>query len=1173
MPDPNRPWEAAPIVQPAMPWANAPIIQPAAAAPVDMRRSAPISDEQWYQQTYGRPAPLNSPNSDYITMTQLSQMRQQQDPAGATAWQQHLRQQIDQADPAMAGQAVEPLGPAVPAGVQGVGRGLADAVGMLPDIANLFANGGLTIADFVAERFGGNVDYRFPMLSDTIANTAANVVEDTTGLRSRNVLEMTPEERFGYDVTRYGTGALAGGGVMRGAAALRPASDMPRTLDPLLKPYEGAGFGNTLARDTTIGAGAGTGIWGAEELVGPENIGPVTSTLAMLAGGGGGAGIYDLPTAGAPAAWHQLQRGFIDRNIPYDANGAPTSRGTAEDAARYVQEAAGGADAAAAANTRLGQVVADMGTMGAPVPPLGQATQNVGLARVERSVTDTPGGTPIIDRNREITTWAGGELQNIAPTGDPALVPRAAADTIQQRTGEARAGVAAAEEEVQNAVDLRRQAATPVAEAPAGRDAAALQIDDTVINRALVPMAERSREMYGAVDPRRETPVDVSSVQTLAAEVARTAGTLADPARTIPGGLLRRIRRIGQPARGEGTPDLGPSIRDAELADDGGAVADYWRQRDALNTANMTDAQWQRWEQEHLLPLFPEEDLLGHTYPREFENNLAAHIREVDAGGGRPPGDGADGRPPTPQDVLYGNAFSALRRVPLRRGETWRQRALTLLARSRAEEARSAPAASSTSSRIRDAELSDDDPGVLGMLGAAAREAGPVEVPIGEIVDVLPAIGDATRAAFDNGNPVLGQNLRKLKNEFEAILNNAGASGVEAGVRFQDAQQNWRGGLGQTFARPGSVSETLRTNFNKDPTNRGFSPPSATAPAYLQRGRPENAADLVRVYDQTSDPAALVPAANTFILAAAPQSVLTDGMIDPAALSRFVTDWGSVIDAVPGLRAQFDDLLDQAARGEQLHGDLAKRLTEAQGNLALTQEQMNDSALSIVAGRSPRRAVEALMGAPNPAAAARDLRTQLAGVPGADESLQRAVADWLYAKVTNSNPAMTTDGTMPVSPAKLVQLSDDPNTTALLAEVFDDPEAMNALQRVRTVLDLRGIIGAAQGTPGSPTAANLQASFKLFEAGMRMMFGGFTGGNYARNFRVAFDVLFNKDRQRRVVDLVARAQIDPRIASHLLTLDVAPDPVAWASKMGKLMRWAEFSRQMWETGGEGDDAP
>lgn len=976
---------------PAAP-AAAPTAAPASAG-VDLRRGPPVSDADWYQSTYGRPAPLNSPNDDYITQTQLSQMRQAQDPSGAAAWQQELQRRMRATDPAVAGQSVLPLGPAVPAGVQGVGRGLADAVGMIPDIANLAANAGLTVADFIAERFGGNVDYRFPMVSDTIANTAANVVEDTTGLRSRSVMEMTDAERMGYDISRYGTGALAGGGVMRGAAAIRAPSDMPRTLDPLLKPYEGPGVANTLARDTTIGAGAGTGIWGAEQVLGPENTGPISSTIAMLAGGAGGAGLYDIPTAGIPAAWAQVRRGLIDRNIPYDANGQPTTRGTAEDAARFMQDAAGGPEAAAEANTRLGQVVADMGMMGAPVPPIGQATQNIGLARVERSITDQPGGTPLIDRNRDVTTWAGGELRRIAPNADPALFPAAAADTMQQQTGAARADVAAADAEVQNAIDLRRQGAADVAAAPGRRDAAALQIDDTVINKALIPISEQSRAMYGAVDPRRDTPVDVSSVQDLAAEVARTAGALADPSRTIPGGLLRRINAIG--------------ARDAE------------------------------------------------GIPTE-----------------------------------------------------------------------------------------------------------PVEVPIGEIVDVLPAIGDATRAAYDNGNPVLGRNLRELKNAFETILNDAGAAGVEAGVRFQQAQDNWRSTLGQTFARPGSVSEDLRIKFNKDPTNRGFSPPSKTAGDYLRAGRPENAADLVRVYDQTASPEALTPAATTFVTAEAANRVLTDGMVDPAALDRFVTEWGSVIDAVPGLRAQFDDLLDQARRGEALQGDLMKRLTEAQGNLALTQEQLQDSALSIVAGRSPRRAVEALMGAPDPAAAARDLRTQLAGVPGADESLQRAVSDWLFAKITNSNPAMTTDGTRPISTAKLAQLSDDPDTTALLAEVFDDPEAMNAMQRVRTVLDMRGIINAAQGTPGSPTAANLQMAFKLFEAGMRTVFGGFTGGNYARNFRVAFDVLFNKDRQRRVAELVTRAGTDPRVASHLLTLAVADDPIAWASKMAKLMRWAEFSRQV-----------
>jgi len=112
MPDPARPWEAAPIIRPAgtaAPWEAAPIVRPA-GGPVDLTRPPPVSDEAWYQQTYGRPAPLNSPNDDYMTMTQLSQLRQQQDPEGATAWQQELQRMVG------TGQMLQPLSEGVTPG-------------------------------------------------------------------------------------------------------------------------------------------------------------------------------------------------------------------------------------------------------------------------------------------------------------------------------------------------------------------------------------------------------------------------------------------------------------------------------------------------------------------------------------------------------------------------------------------------------------------------------------------------------------------------------------------------------------------------------------------------------------------------------------------------------------------------------------------------------------------------------------------------------------------------------------------------------------------------------------------------------------------------------------------------------------------------------------------------
>jgi len=87
----------ATVVQPGgftdlPPGAN--VYQPPRGRAVDLTRPPAVSDEAWYQTTYGRPPPLNSPNDDYMTQTQLSQLRQQQDPEGATAWQQELQRMV-----------------------------------------------------------------------------------------------------------------------------------------------------------------------------------------------------------------------------------------------------------------------------------------------------------------------------------------------------------------------------------------------------------------------------------------------------------------------------------------------------------------------------------------------------------------------------------------------------------------------------------------------------------------------------------------------------------------------------------------------------------------------------------------------------------------------------------------------------------------------------------------------------------------------------------------------------------------------------------------------------------------------------------------------------------------------------------------------------------------------
>jgi len=124
----------------------------------------------------------------------------------------------------------------------------------------------------------------------------------------------------------------------------------------------------------------------------------------------------------------------------------------------------------------------------------------------------------------------------------------------------------------------------------------------------------------------------------------------------------------------------------------------------------------------------------------------------------------------------------------------------------------------------------------------------------------------------------------------------------------------------------------------------------------------------------------------------------------------------------------------------------------------------------------------------------------------------------------------------------------------------DQPEAMQALQRARRVLEPREFLATVQGTAGSPTASNLSSLMRMLELGLRTTQGGLRGGNTARNIKVALGSLLS-GRDSEVLKLVARAHVDPAVAQHLLSKQLAEDPAQWASKMRKILNWEEAARQ------------
>lgn len=448
------------------------------------------------------------------------------------------------------------------------------------------------------------------------------------------------------------------------------------------------------------------------------------------------------------------------------------------------------------------------------------------------------------------------------------------------------------------------------------------------------------------------------------------------------------------------------------------------------------------------------------------------------------------------------------------------------------------------------------------------------EIPLRELSESVPKLSRDSRQASirgAQGDPRAydqADTLRDVKNTARGQLRDyAGTAGTPEAGRMRealDAQDQFSEKYRREQFEGDTVPEFVRDLEN--PAKESKTAPTATLPRFMNTrpGSGESTKAFVQRGLQSDDPEAFTSASQNFLVSHAADSVLTDGVLDSRKLGKFIREWEPVIDAVPGARKEFETLKREALSGERNSAGAAKALKEAQGALKMTQDELADSALTLVAGADPQRAVASLFNAKNPAAKVEELVGRLRGVPGGKESLKRAVGDYLFNKVTNTNTQMTSDGALPPSFAKLVNttMKNDALMTAL-SKVYDADE-MNALNRVRTILDKRNILQAAQGTAGSATASNMQGIMRLMEAGLRLPapvgMGQLRGGGMAKSIRVGLDLL-RPSRDHQVQHLIARAMVDPRVAEALLSRKVLKNPKGWASKVNKVMRWGEFARE------------
>lgn len=474
----------------------------------------------------------------------------------------------------------EPAPPTVPPVLQGVGRGAAEAVGFLPDLASWGTNLLLAGADKASQFAGGpSINYRFPNLSDQLRAAGQNVTE-AAGYATTKPEDMSPAQELGYNTARFGTQAavsLPGMVRMAGArAADLAAGGAPKLRDALLRPYMGEGITRPLVGDAAATAGTAAGITAADQNISRDN--PVVTPLAGMAGGMSAAGLASMLEGIARGAARVAGKPF-GANIDTEINSLPRPEGfrdldtpavtknVADRAATALRAQAVNPDEAAA---RLGINMAELQPYLDTLPSPARMTQDPGIVAFESGIGLNGRRGQMVARDREFRSGVRDTIDQVAPenaTSQP-LIDKAKAEA-EARISQAQSEADRAQSYVDRTETVRTQHGNelaPYANEGAKVDASR-RLDKAVVDEGYVPArAEKNRQFEQAPGREHQLPAD-----DVFAAIDRVRARINDlsPNQQMPNDFVRRIDEL----RPRIDPDTGENIggpgtaRGGDLAD------------------------------------------------------------------------------------------------------------------------------------------------------------------------------------------------------------------------------------------------------------------------------------------------------------------------------------------------------------------------------------------------------------------------------------------------------------------------------------------------------------------------------------------------------------------------------------------------------------------------------
>ena len=499
---------------------------------------------------------------------------------------------------------------------------------------------------------------------------------------------MSPGEKLGYNINRFGTQALGSGAALATRAPVVAAATMPskdpwvRTLDALARPYMAAPA-RTLTGDAIGGMGAGAAVSAANEYLPKE---PTTTTgqilkgtanfLAPLAGGIGANSAQSVVEGLGGMLKGLATRAFVSspHEIPLNPRTRePFSIADIDRAARELQSKTSAPPVALAQDIRenaaeLANPTRPGETPVAPsqMPTSGLLSRDPGLVTAEGAAR-TRNPSQFIERDQNVKEAAGQRVASLRDEG-------ADLSSVVRRAGEERASrLAPAEQRVQQVEDLSNRvdqqrlqqgAEFGAINNSAAKASASQRLDTNLVEQNYVPArAEKNRQFDEAPGRTQQLPAD----DVFAAIDRVRAGTTGLAPGTMPNEFMQRLDRL----RPRIDPETGANVGGPNTAA-GGDLADL---RKYLNTAQESAQRGGNFDLADNIgqlrrsinqtigdaPGYAEANANYSQFAERFRpernDEMAKFTREIDRGGQQP--DGTLNRGATPPSETAGRFLSS----------------------------------------------------------------------------------------------------------------------------------------------------------------------------------------------------------------------------------------------------------------------------------------------------------------------------------------------------------------------------------------------------------------------------------------------------------------------------------------------------------------------------------